>query len=546
MNTAWRWLRTYVADACAAWDRFWFQPLGTESLGVLRLFAGGMVFYTHWVWGLNLDAFFGSQGWQDPLLVQTFHRDPGAFSLWTYVPDAWLGPVHYLCLTILACFWAGLFTRVTSVLAFAILVSYANRVPLATFGLDQINGLLTLYLAIAPSGDCFSVDQLIRRFRTARRALAERQTSVRFPRSSYLTARLGTRLIEVHMCVLYFIAGLSKLKGETWWDGTAIWLGAANYEYQSGDLTWLCWYPWLVNAMTHGTIAWELSFCALVWLPRWRPLVLAAGVAMHLGIGGFLGMWTFGLVMIFTYISFVPPELMRTCWEAFLPERGRAVTYGSGTWDQVWAAARCACSWRDEQELRPAGRTAGALPGLPSPTAPLAPQPLSPGDWWRQLASLPAGDWPLPTTAVGSTRELESVLIVSSHVQHQLETQAHFSTRGHDCRVAHDVPQACAALSHRAAQCVVIYIYHRRELDDVQRFRLLCAAAGSQAPTTVVAFRKELIEDVVWEPTVEHRLLTFPFSLRELRQEARTAWQARVGVPSPPPAPVRVRQEVVR
>src|SRR5262249_27481114 len=57
------------------WDRFFFQPASSETLGVLRIATGLMLVYTHAIWGLALEPFFGSNGWQDPVLVRTFHRD---------------------------------------------------------------------------------------------------------------------------------------------------------------------------------------------------------------------------------------------------------------------------------------------------------------------------------------------------------------------------------------------------------------------------------------------------------------------------------------
>ena len=36
----------------------------------MRILFGGMLFYTHLVWGLNLDGFFGPNGWQGETLVQ--------------------------------------------------------------------------------------------------------------------------------------------------------------------------------------------------------------------------------------------------------------------------------------------------------------------------------------------------------------------------------------------------------------------------------------------------------------------------------------------
>jgi hypothetical protein len=295
-----------------AWDRFWFAPASPATLGLMRLFVGGMVLYTHVVWGLELDAFFGPAGWQDPELVRTLQRDGWALSFWWLVPPAWNAAVHGACLAVLGLFLVGLGTRIVGVLAFLIVVSYAHRVPAANFGLDQINAFLTLYLALSPCGGALSIDRLLQA-RAARRSGRPDQHPL-VTQQRFMSARLATRLMQVHLCVLYLFAGISKLKGDAWWDGEALWLAAANLEYQSGDLTWLAWRPWLYQLLTHVTVLWESTFWILVWRPAFRPWVLLAGLGVHLGIGAFMGMWTFGLIMMIAYLAFLPSRWVhRAC-----------------------------------------------------------------------------------------------------------------------------------------------------------------------------------------------------------------------------------------
>ena len=79
-----------------------------------------------------------------------------------------------------------------------------------------------------------------------------------------------------------------------------------------------------MNLLTHVAILWEISFCVLIWVPRLRPLVLAVAVALHLGIGAFLGMWTFGLIMLVGCASFLPNEWFRKIVDRPIPDRSRA------------------------------------------------------------------------------------------------------------------------------------------------------------------------------------------------------------------------------
>src|SRR5262245_49629513 len=216
---------SYAEDSgralAGSWDAFWFTPADPTLLGVLRILTGLMLLYTHAVWGLVLPQFFGRDGWLSARLVGTLHQGGYTYSFWWLVSDDGMWPAYGLSMVVLALFTVGLWTRVTSILALLVTISYVYRVPAATFGLDQINAMLTLYLAIGPSGAALSFD----RWRALRRGLAPDHR----PEPS-AGANLALRLINVHMCVIYFFAATSKLQGEAWWNGEAMWRAFANYE----------------------------------------------------------------------------------------------------------------------------------------------------------------------------------------------------------------------------------------------------------------------------------------------------------------------------
>lgn len=306
----------YAEDSAQAlarfWDDFWFRSADPTLLGLIRILTGLMLLYTHAVWGLVLPDFFGPDGWLSPELMRLVHAGNTTFSFWWIVPEGGMWPAYWLSMAILALFTAGVRTRVTSVLAFLVTVSYIQRIAPATFGLDQINAMLTLYLAIGPSGDALSVD----RWLAVRRGLVPAGR----PRPS-ARANMALRLISVHMCVIYFFAGMSKLQGESWWTGEAMWRAFANLEYQSRDMTWLAWHPRVLELITHVSVLWEVTFWALVWRPRLRPLMLAGAVVLHVGIGACLGMWTFGLIMLVGCASFLPPDAVGRFFAGRSPSR---------------------------------------------------------------------------------------------------------------------------------------------------------------------------------------------------------------------------------
>lgn len=294
----------YVRDGWLAasngWNRFWFSPADPTTLCLIRVLAGLMLLYSHAVWTLDLEAFFGEQSWLAHEVVAQADPDSYSWSLLSWCrTSAALWIFHSAALTTFALLMIGLWTRAVSVLAFVFTISYASRAPGAMYGLDQVNGFLSLYLMVGPSGSRFSIDA----WRACRAGRLTDRPSV--------MVNIAIRLIQCHLCVIYLFAGLAKLQGPAWWSGVAVWGGIANQEYQTLDLTWLADWPLLINFLTHITVVWELSYCVLIW-SRWtRPLVLLGAIGMHLGIVTALGMPTFGLAMLIANLAFVSPALLR-------------------------------------------------------------------------------------------------------------------------------------------------------------------------------------------------------------------------------------------
>ena len=290
-------IREHLRLWLKSWNEFWFTPRSVESLALMRILVGSMLIYTHAVWTIDLPAFLGgSDSALNPVYRSTFSGF-GAYS-WSHFDwmdwNVWLWGTHFLALVIFAMFTIGCWTRVTSVLAFLFVVSYANRATGALFGLDQINAFLTLYLAISNCGAKYSLDS---------RIWKEQGRGV-----ESVNNNIATRLIQIHMCIVYLFAGLGKLQGTTWWNGEAVWGTFASYEYQTIDMTWLAGFMGLVNLMTYATVAWEVSYTFLIWPKLTRPIFLVVAVLVHLGIGFCMGMMTFGLIMLYGNIAFVCPN----------------------------------------------------------------------------------------------------------------------------------------------------------------------------------------------------------------------------------------------
>ncbi len=312
-------LRDLGRDVWAAWDRFAFAPADPTPLGVVRVAAGALAFWTVFVYGLDLRAYLGPDGWMSPMAVrQAFEGRPWAWSFWTLVPDGLLRPAWVMCLVVLALFTVGLWSRVTAVLAWAIVVSTARRAPASLYGFDQINSTWLLYLAATgASGRAVSVDRFLARFKRHRLELARRPKSGQWTPSPgvpepSVAANLALRLIQCHLVFIYAMAALAKFQGQGWWVGNAFWGIAAAGEFRLFDLTWLAAYPTLIQFCTHAGLALELGYPVLVWVRPIRPLMMALIVLMHAGIGLTLGLTEFSLAMIAGNLAFCDGRWLRS------------------------------------------------------------------------------------------------------------------------------------------------------------------------------------------------------------------------------------------
>lgn len=293
---------SWLRPAVVAWDQFWFTPSKPHTLALIRILGGGMLFYTHLVWTFGLTDFLGSKAWITADTARSlgsgFDGRNFTLSYLSYVESpSLLWTLHLSALVVFALLTVGLLTRIVAPIGLAIALAYCHRLTGSLYGLDQVNVLMATYLAISPCGAVLSLDRWLVRRRGAPLA----------PNSHVMTT-IATRLIQIQMCIVYLFGGISKMRGEQWWDGSAVWFAAANLEYQSVSLTWLVHHRWLIALLTHITVFWETFYPVLIWPRLTRPIFLAMAVAVHGGIALFLGMPTFGLAMIIGNLAFVPPE----------------------------------------------------------------------------------------------------------------------------------------------------------------------------------------------------------------------------------------------
>ncbi|HUP78511.1 MAG TPA: HTTM domain-containing protein [Pirellula sp.] len=302
---------------------FFFRPSAAHSLALIRIATGSMIAYIHLIWMLNLESFMGQFALINNSTWRALHQGTVPDYKWTYLAQTESMSILWSH-EILACLSGlmlgiGFLSRAFSVLAWFTTLMTAHRMTGMLFGLDQITLMLAMYLCLARSGSVWSVDSwLYLRFRHVYSKHAWLRAVTGTPNGTCASTitecwsnTFATRLMQLHLCVIYFFGGLGKLRGEMWWDGSAMWYSIASYEYQSMDMTWIGHFPIMCSILTHLTVFWEVSYGAIIW-PRWtRTWTLIIALLVHGGIALFLGMITFGVMMIVANVAFVSPVLVQ-------------------------------------------------------------------------------------------------------------------------------------------------------------------------------------------------------------------------------------------
>ncbi len=289
------------------WDHVWFQDRPTTQLELIRIGLGFAMLCHYGLGSAYLFEIWGNQGWFPPeLLTKLPPDDTSMTSLLYYITQPWqLVVVHIIFLFCCAMFMVG--WRVTWVKWLVLVghLSYAQRTPEVTYGVDAILASLLLLLCLAPIGKALSLDR-VRALRQAKQANLSAQIPVFTSRWAFACRRL----MQLQMAVLFFFSAAHKLGEQEWWQGDAIWYVFSLTEYYSGNLLDLfAAHFWIVNIATYGTVLIEIAFPFLIWQRTTRAWLLAGAVLLHLLFFFFLGLYYFSWVMIMGHLSF-----LRTQW----------------------------------------------------------------------------------------------------------------------------------------------------------------------------------------------------------------------------------------
>lgn len=289
-------IRSAVTSFLQGWDKFWFGPKNLLGLAYMRIFLCGALTILYVIRSVNY-IYYTNDSWiPREFALKVLPEGMRPPFLWFFWPDSWALPMHLLLVALLFLLTLGVGGRWLMWAAWIIDIAFYQRNYGVNFGVDVMGVLFLFYMSFTQSCERLSVMNLIRKKKT-------------FAESDALSSGM-MRLMQIQISVIYAYTGFEKLKGASWWDGTALWSVLANPQLTTMNFTFLRYFPWLIAMLGFLTVIFEIYFPAMMFWKKPRYLWLFMGFGLHFGIGLSMGIWSFSTVMVSTYFLFIEPKYL--------------------------------------------------------------------------------------------------------------------------------------------------------------------------------------------------------------------------------------------
>jgi Vitamin K-dependent gamma-carboxylase len=176
----------------------------------------------------------------------------------------------------------GLFCRPAAILAWFLHLCAAESGGLFAYGADNFITTGLFYLMLSPMPDRYSLDHSLVN------ANLKNPQLVGFWR----------RVLQVHLCFVYFTGGLAKCLGSGWWNGSNLWRSLTRPPFNLISPNILVHFKYALPILGISICFIELGYPFFIWIKKTRLFWLVCTLAMHLAIGLAMGMYLFALVMI--------------------------------------------------------------------------------------------------------------------------------------------------------------------------------------------------------------------------------------------------------
>ena len=195
----------------------------------------------------------------------------------TVLTVAWVGLLSAGCLLLL-----GLLSRPAAIVAWFVHLCAAESGGLLAYGADNFMTTALFYLMLSPLPDRYSFDHWVAKTK---------------PKNSHALG-FWQRVLQVHLCFVYFVGGLAKFLGNGWWDGSNLWRSLIRPPFNLVTPDLLVQFKYVLPSLGISIFLLEMSYPVFIWAKRTRRIWLGCILAMHAAIGLMMGLYLFAIVMI--------------------------------------------------------------------------------------------------------------------------------------------------------------------------------------------------------------------------------------------------------
>lgn len=286
------------------------------QLALLRIGTGLILLYVLFVASFDLEAHFGVSGWGDPAALGAINPRAWPFSILEWFPNPfWLWAVHVLAIIVAAAFLAGILPFWSGLLSLVFLLSYAHRNPTVMVEVDPLLWMALLYVSLTPCGRVFGV------MAVPPPSPPAFMPGMSNPPPGPHWEGFPVRVLQLHLSILYFLAGLAKLTPD-WLAGTAFWHPRLVETGLPTAQIWLRDHPQLSALVVYGVVVFLLLFPLFVWQRRFRYVALGIAAVVHLTLGSLWGHFPVHLLMLVLLLAFVEPRHLDRVIEALAARLG--------------------------------------------------------------------------------------------------------------------------------------------------------------------------------------------------------------------------------
>lgn len=207
-----------------------------------------------------------------------------------YLPESLTYFLYGLLLLSAFCFLIGYKTRTFGLILAVLHVTFDQRNYLATAGWSKLAHCFVAYVAFSRGGEIWSVDAWLRRSDD---------------KSKLIAPIWPIRLMQLHVCTMYFVSSFPRLNQGIWNQGFAVTFSLLHFEYSRFN-TYFFGYTDILKIPDLVALGFESMAFIGLWIPGLGTLWALVLAAMHVTLEATTHVDWWNFMMLGALATFIP------------------------------------------------------------------------------------------------------------------------------------------------------------------------------------------------------------------------------------------------